>query len=375
MISGFEFEDFWYPNAASDNMGVNLLSTGLHYTVPDSGIASVVDLYLIQKLNMPGAYHSDTRSITLHEFESFIDIQKYLQKHNSSAYQYGTKHLAVEFQVSAGLVVSIVLMAIALPLFRGSEFGKDLAADGTGILHTIWLCRNHPRLQQILEQVDYPSDANLRAARMVRTRLVAEGLEDTSRGKPWPSWIFVRVDGTLIMRHEMTRWKISITANAQVIAELVKMSGITVPFTSGHSGSTVRRRRRCTVEVIQIQHKIIRNWLDDADLLLGAGEVSDAEVDAESEPDWEALVDARCCRFNQQLVIYSAERKTMDHALVEMVTLPFTAFKAFLDSASVKVARQSYTEQSSRECGFLIMWGSFLVGFKLNHGFSRPAQN
>jgi hypothetical protein len=44
--------------------------------------------------------------------------------------------------------------------------------DGTGILHTIWMYRNHAELAAILEQVEHPTDNNLRDAGMVRVRLV-----------------------------------------------------------------------------------------------------------------------------------------------------------------------------------------------------------
>ncbi|KAF7333175.1 hypothetical protein MVEN_02383300 [Mycena venus] len=44
--------------------------------------------------------------------------------------------------------------------------------DGTGLLHAIWLYRNHPELEDLLEQVEHPTKDNLRDAGMVRTRLV-----------------------------------------------------------------------------------------------------------------------------------------------------------------------------------------------------------
>jgi hypothetical protein len=52
------------------------------------------------------------------------------------------------------------------------EEEQDLAIDGTGLLHAIWLYRNHPELEPFLEQVAHPTDCNLRHAGMVRTRLV-----------------------------------------------------------------------------------------------------------------------------------------------------------------------------------------------------------
>jgi hypothetical protein len=66
-------------------------------------------------------------------------------------------------------------MLLALPslLFhQGSTDDKDLPVNGTGILHAIWLYRNHPELDALLEQVDHPTDDNLRAAGLVQTRLV-----------------------------------------------------------------------------------------------------------------------------------------------------------------------------------------------------------
>ncbi|KAJ7032971.1 hypothetical protein C8F04DRAFT_1396242 [Mycena alexandri] len=42
----------------------------------------------------------------------------------------------------------------------------------TGILHTIWLYRNHPELDTLLEQVEESTTDNLRAAGMLRTRLL-----------------------------------------------------------------------------------------------------------------------------------------------------------------------------------------------------------
>ncbi|KAJ6450765.1 hypothetical protein C8R45DRAFT_1223984 [Mycena sanguinolenta] len=73
--------------------------------------------------------------------------------------------------VSAGLVVSITLTLLSLP-----KADKDIPIDGTGILHVIWLYRNHPELNTLLEQVEHPTDKNLREAGMFRIRLMGGGL-------------------------------------------------------------------------------------------------------------------------------------------------------------------------------------------------------
>ncbi|KAJ6459047.1 hypothetical protein C8R45DRAFT_1221510 [Mycena sanguinolenta] len=227
VTSEFELEGLWYPNA-TDNMLINLWETWyqgiptshflLDYSFSngESGFASIGDVYLIQKLNMPAANHSDTRNITLHDFENALStvvasifwtrhVQPFYNPNfNGSTFANGTitdylnnvsSSIALlpgnaditevfaetELQlsiiaVSAGLVVSIVLIVVALPLLRASEFDKDLPMNGTGILHTIWLYHNHPDLQELMEHVEHPTDQNLRAAGMVRTRLIGEGL-------------------------------------------------------------------------------------------------------------------------------------------------------------------------------------------------------
>ncbi|KAJ7818542.1 hypothetical protein B0H14DRAFT_1371797 [Mycena olivaceomarginata] len=76
--------------------------------------------------------------------------------------------------VSAGLAASVILTMLALASLRGRNEDDDLPVDGTGILHAIWLYRNHPELEILLEQVEHPTDENLRAAGMVKTRLVGK---------------------------------------------------------------------------------------------------------------------------------------------------------------------------------------------------------
>ena len=83
-------------------------------------------------------------------------------------------------QVSVGLAASIALLLLSLlsSLFAAKE-NSALPIAGTGILHAIWLYRNHPELETLLKQVDHPTNDNLRDAGMVRTRLV-----QTNIGKP-----------------------------------------------------------------------------------------------------------------------------------------------------------------------------------------------
>ncbi|KAJ7907415.1 hypothetical protein B0H13DRAFT_1879674 [Mycena leptocephala] len=89
-------------------------------------------------------------------------------------------------EVSAGLGISIILMLVALPslLFHeDSTDDKDRSVNGTGILHAIaiWLYRNHPELETLLEQVEHPTDDNLRAAGLAQTRLVGRRVQKERR--------------------------------------------------------------------------------------------------------------------------------------------------------------------------------------------------
>ncbi|KAJ6491172.1 hypothetical protein C8R45DRAFT_1073728 [Mycena sanguinolenta] len=79
--------------------------------------------------------------------------------------------------VMAGLAASILLLLLSLPhsLLPGGQTSDDddIQIDGIGLLHAIWLYRNHPELEMLLEQVEQPTTDNLRRAGEVRTRLVA----------------------------------------------------------------------------------------------------------------------------------------------------------------------------------------------------------
>ncbi|KAJ6488826.1 hypothetical protein C8R45DRAFT_929531 [Mycena sanguinolenta] len=183
--------------------------------------ASIADRYFIQKLNLP-ENNSNTRNITLHDFENALSVEvasmfwtlghmRPVQASNVQGTVFGNGTVIESLQsippgpillpgnatvtqiftatqlqissiaVSAGLVVSILLMAVSLLLLRRSEFDTNLPIGGTGILHIIWLYRNHPSLKKMLEQVEHPTDENLRAAGMVRTRLLGDGVEENKR--------------------------------------------------------------------------------------------------------------------------------------------------------------------------------------------------
>ncbi|KAF7367591.1 hypothetical protein MSAN_00822400 [Mycena sanguinolenta] len=168
---------------------------------------SVADLYLIQKFNLAAAEVSERPSdITLHDLENVLStivatmfwtmghvlpahgfetdvmaqlvllqppVHTSLLKGNATVSEIVTEtHLTLNVvAVVIGLTVTIVLGLVSLrySFFHIPRDRKDLIIDGTGILHTIWLYRNQPKLQTILKQAGTPTNNNLREAGMVNT--------------------------------------------------------------------------------------------------------------------------------------------------------------------------------------------------------------
>ncbi|KAF7364609.1 hypothetical protein MVEN_00330100 [Mycena venus] len=177
---------------------------------------SVAEQYLIEKLNLrPANQGYPPSNVTLHELENALSIvsasmfwtrhippvqgafqESYvknppyqfttvrevqnapylLQGHATVTEVFNQVHLELSIiAIASGLAVSIALMLLSLPYsrYRVIKEPNDVKIDGTGLLHAIWLYRNHPELERLLEQVEYPTDESLREAGMVRTRLAA----------------------------------------------------------------------------------------------------------------------------------------------------------------------------------------------------------
>jgi hypothetical protein len=71
--------------------------------------------------------------------------------------------------------VTLLLLSLSFSL-SGARDDKEIPMDGIGILHAIWLYRNHPELERLMPHVENPTDNNLREAGMVRTKLIEGGL-------------------------------------------------------------------------------------------------------------------------------------------------------------------------------------------------------
>ncbi|KAJ7080252.1 hypothetical protein C8R44DRAFT_862910 [Mycena epipterygia] len=73
--------------------------------------------------------------------------------------------------VSIGLGASIVLLILALT-FSANAGSPDPYLTSLGFLQVSWVFQNHPQLLEILEQVEDPTDHNLRIAGLVEVRLL-----------------------------------------------------------------------------------------------------------------------------------------------------------------------------------------------------------
>ncbi|KAF8180038.1 hypothetical protein K438DRAFT_1976997 [Mycena galopus ATCC 62051] len=72
------------------------------------------------------------------------------------------------FAIAFGLAASISLFLLAAPhLISRSTGGVKTLVGGTGVLHIIWLLRNHSEVQELFPEVEEPTKHNLRAAGMV----------------------------------------------------------------------------------------------------------------------------------------------------------------------------------------------------------------
>jgi len=195
---------------------------------PNSGdeyiSVKIADLYLIQKFNLQSGNRSSIPSaVRLHDLENtlsdllanmfwtvghipppyqvnitattvgieytLVEVQNpivLLPGKNATATQWSTEirlNLSI-IAISTDLAASVALMLLSLAHLllptEGKE-GHDLPIDGTGLLHVIWLYRNHPELEVLLEQVENPTEDNLRHAGMVPVTLLRSQRETESR--------------------------------------------------------------------------------------------------------------------------------------------------------------------------------------------------
>ncbi|KAJ7436170.1 hypothetical protein B0H11DRAFT_1936991 [Mycena galericulata] len=176
----------------------------------DLNIFNAADKYLFQKLNLVAFWENEsaqaTANVTLNDVENALselfatmvwtvgnvpppygsvnncsnisctdyDVNPFiLLSGNAAAMETITQ---ARLDVAAGLIASIILLFLSLP-FGGLQNDTELPITELGVLHTIWLYRNHPELESLLLQVEHPTTQKLREAGLVPTRLAESNSE------------------------------------------------------------------------------------------------------------------------------------------------------------------------------------------------------
>jgi hypothetical protein len=81
-------------------------------------------------------------------------------------------------KVSIGLCASLVLLFLAIT-FAADIQEPSSHFDSLGLLQILWIFERHPYLSDLLEQVEDPTNYNLRDAGLVKVRLLdALALDD-----------------------------------------------------------------------------------------------------------------------------------------------------------------------------------------------------
>ncbi|KAJ6606125.1 hypothetical protein DFH09DRAFT_1353339 [Mycena vulgaris] len=208
----------WYGNMPASDLPLDSTSD------PNSFI-SVGDMYLINKLNLHPANFSIPSSVTLHDLENalseMVAAMFWTLGHKAPTHQTSYRgpsgddgapytssvtdapnalfllpgnvtvtEFSVEIRldlsiiaIAGGLAASVALALLALPHSLSKTGEEDIPVHGTGLLHAIWLYRNHPELDAALKQVQHPTDKSLRSAGMVPTTLVCISQKEISTCK------------------------------------------------------------------------------------------------------------------------------------------------------------------------------------------------
>ncbi|KAJ7892194.1 hypothetical protein B0H13DRAFT_1886843 [Mycena leptocephala] len=156
--------------------------------IPANNLAvTLADVYLMEQLALTPAsgYGDDISNHTLY----LHDIENALSSLVASIFWIGSPVLAtgqtwiqqVEpavrldislLAVSLGLASSIALLVISITPFTAAGYSTT-ALDKMGLLQAMWVFHHHPDLSEILEQVEDPTDHNLRVAGLIESVVVS----------------------------------------------------------------------------------------------------------------------------------------------------------------------------------------------------------
>ncbi|KAF7358781.1 hypothetical protein MSAN_01217300 [Mycena sanguinolenta] len=170
---------------------------------------TVAEMFLIEELNLASFNSTGSLNVTLHQFENTLSelvasmywtlghipplpgyvptgsdgdgpppIEVSLLQGTADVIQsiFQARLDSSISEIIVGAIASAILLLLSLQFveLRNKTEPEDDILSGMGMLHTMWLYRNHPQLETQLEQVIHPTDANLRQAGMVRTRLAGD---------------------------------------------------------------------------------------------------------------------------------------------------------------------------------------------------------
>ncbi|KAJ6533520.1 hypothetical protein B0H19DRAFT_1080932 [Mycena capillaripes] len=195
----FKLEDFWFGQSENLNDGQEVNTIPLTYEGLDFVPMTFVDQYLMDLLHLDPTWEMSHVDLTQGSLLNLHDIENALAVEVASMFWIGlytnatnaggampaltsgnavvlhTKlaarlHIS-KIPVSIGAAASAILLLLAVK-FCCHAGGPKTSLNGTGLLHMMWLFKDHPDLAEQLENMDNPTDANLRAAGMIQVQLL-----------------------------------------------------------------------------------------------------------------------------------------------------------------------------------------------------------
>ncbi|KAJ7236533.1 hypothetical protein C8J57DRAFT_1479199 [Mycena rebaudengoi] len=195
----FKLEDFWFGQSENLNNGQEVNTIPLTYEGLDFMPMTFVNQYLMDLLYLDPTWEMSHVDLTQGSLLNLHDIENALAVEVASMFWIGlytnttnagggipalTSGNAVvlhtrlaarlhisKISVSIGAAASAILLVLAVKFCRHAG-GPNTSLNGTGLLHMMWLFKDHPDLAEQLERMDNPTDANLRAAGMIRVQLL-----------------------------------------------------------------------------------------------------------------------------------------------------------------------------------------------------------
>ncbi|KAJ7922451.1 hypothetical protein B0H13DRAFT_1865824 [Mycena leptocephala] len=266
----------------------------------DESFGSVADMFLVQQLNLVPFNSSGPKNITLHELENQLSnllASAFWTCHISPPPQYALdavpeETVALPFGVTllkgnamvtetlvrarlnanvweklsmiavvGGLSASTLTLLLSLQfsaIYQTKNNKENILIDGRGILHYIWLYRNHPELKTLLEQVEYPSDPVLRDAGRVRTTLAGSVV---ARRESW-KWMDSERDSEIEPGRNVICTQLEGDISApHCLPPRNPKSHVLPSITDGHDGNVDNRPNASPSRLRRMSKEALQAWL------------------------------------------------------------------------------------------------------------------